>query len=69
MSWIKDGEVIDAVYCGVPVRGVVQSSRVKYGGRVQYTVELETPVQLKWRSEPTSIVLVDDQDLCEFASL
>lgn len=63
MSWVKDGEVVDAVYCGVPVRGVVQSSRVKYGGRVQYTIQLEMPIKFKWRDESTNIVLVDEGEL------
>jgi len=38
MSWIKDGERIAANYLGYIVTGVVVDSRVKYGGKVQYTV-------------------------------
>jgi len=63
MGWIKDGEQVTANYYGMTVSGVVESSRVKYGGRVQYTVNLNAPVQLRWRSEPTTRVLVDSDEL------
>jgi hypothetical protein len=63
MGWIKDGEQVTANYHGLTVSGVVESSRVKYGGRVQYTVNLNAPVQLRWRSEPTTRVLVDSDEL------
>ncbi len=63
MSWILDGQRVTADYLGTQVSGVVEDSRVKYGGRVQYTVVLDQPVQLRWRSEPTSRVLVDDTNI------
>lgn len=63
MNWILDGEKITARYMGIIVTGVVESSRVKYGGEVQYTMVLDTPVQLRWRSEPTSRVLVDRKEI------
>lgn len=59
MGWIKDGERIQAQYLGEQVEGVVIESRVKYGGSVQYTVELCKPVQFRWRTEPTTRVLID----------
>jgi hypothetical protein len=62
-NWIKDGQRIEARYMGVPVTGVVESSRVKYGGLVQYTVILEQPIQLPWRIEPTDRVLIDCDDI------
>jgi hypothetical protein len=65
MSWILDGQKIKANYLGTPVTGTVMSSRVKYGGKVQYTLELDEPVQLPWRSEPTSMLLVDNDELME----
>lgn len=58
-NWIKDGEQITANYLGEQVTGTVESSRVKYGGKVQYTVNLDQPVQFRWRSEPTTRVLID----------
>jgi len=63
MSWVKDGERIVAEYLGVTVTGVVESSRVKYGGKVQYTVNLDEPVTFRWRTEPTTRVLIDNDEL------
>jgi len=63
MSWCKDGSTIKANYLGDEVVGVVQSSRVKYGGTVQYTVELDEPVQFRWRSQPTKVVLIDADEI------
>ncbi len=63
MGWIKDGEQIKANYLGEQVQGTVESSRVKYGGKVQYTVILDKPVQFRWRSEPTDRVLIDADEL------
>ena len=65
MSWILDGQKISANYLGTPVSGRVISSRVKYGGKVQYSVELDEPVQLPWRSEPATTLLVDNDELME----
>lgn len=64
MGWVKDGEHINARYLGQPVSGTVIESRVKYGGSVQYTVVLDQPVQLRWRSEPTDRLLIDHNELC-----
>lgn len=63
MGWIKDGEKVTARYMGYTVTGTVESSRVKYGGEVQYTVNLDSPVQLRWRSEPTLRVLIDRAEI------
>jgi hypothetical protein len=65
MSWILDGQKISACYLGTAVTGRVISSRVKYGGKVQYTLELDEPVQLPWRSEPATTLLVDNDELME----
>jgi hypothetical protein len=65
MSWILDGQKISACYLGTAVTGRVISSRVKYGGSVQYSVELDEPVQLPWRSEPATTLLVDNDELME----
>jgi hypothetical protein len=65
MSWILDGQKISACYLGIAVTGRVISSRVKYGGKVQYALELDEPVQLPWRAEPTSMLLVDNDELME----
>lgn len=62
-SWVLDGQKITGTYCGVTVTGLVVDSRVKYGGEVQYTVESDTPVNLPWRSEPRTRLLIDRKDL------
>lgn len=64
-TWIKDGKTIVANYLGETVRGTVESSRVKYGGKVQYTVNLDQPVQFRWRSEPRTRVLIDSDKIVE----
>lgn len=63
MGWCKDGSTIKANYLDDEVVGVVQESRVKYGGKVQYRVKLDEPVILRWRNEPTDVVLIDEDDL------
>ena len=60
MGWNKEGEQITAVYQGQQVTGTVESSRVKYGGKVQHLLILEKPIQLRWRAEPTDRLLIDE---------
>jgi hypothetical protein len=62
-NWIKDGKTIVANYLGQQVHGTVESSRVKYGGKVQYNVKLGQPVQFRWRSEPSIQVLIDNDEI------
>ncbi len=64
-TWVKDGKTIVAKYLGETVQGTVIDSRVKYGGKVQYTLVLQTPVQFPWRSEPSDRVLVDSDEIVE----
>lgn len=64
-NWIKDGKTIVANYLGETVQGTVIESRVKYGGKVQYTVELDQPVQFRWRNEPSTRVLIDNDEIVE----
>ena len=63
MGWIKDGEQVAGKYFDQMFEGVVTESRVKYGGQVQYTVELHNPITLRWRNEPVGRVLVEAKDL------
>ena len=41
---IEDGGRISAIKWGRNITGVVESSRVKYGGELQYYVRLDKPV-------------------------
>lgn len=62
-SWMLDGQRIVANYLGQKVQGTVESSRVKYGGEVQHTLNLDQPVQFPWRSEPSTRVLIDHNEI------
>lgn len=43
--WDKTGQYIHGLYLKfLPFAGVVTESRVKYGGQVQHTVKLNTPI-------------------------
>ena len=44
LNRIPDGGRISAVWHGRAITGVVESSRVKYGGTLQYFVKLDKPV-------------------------
>jgi len=63
MSWVKDGKHIIAMYMGERVTGIVESSRVKYGGDVQYTVNLDKPVYFRWRTESVTRLLIDSNEI------
>ena len=66
MGWIKDGQRVQASYLGTePRTGIVVDSRVRYGGKVSYTVILDQAVTFPWRSEPTTLVIVDQDEIVE----
>ena len=60
MAWNKEGQQITALYQGQQVTGTVEASRVKYGGQIQHLVLLEKPIQLRWRTEPTDRLLINE---------
>lgn len=41
---IEDGSKITAMWHGQRITGIVESSRIKYGGWIQYAVKLDKPV-------------------------
>jgi len=63
MSWNKEGKQITATYQGQQVTGTVESSRVKYGGKVEHLLILDRPIQLRWRSEPADRLLIDEDEV------
>jgi hypothetical protein len=69
MGWIRDGERVAGKYMDQLIEGVVLESRVKYGGKVQLTVLLDKPIQLRWRpvDQPRNIVLVDTDQVVTVA--
>ena len=58
--WNLEGQTVRGAYFGVPVEGVVTLSRVKYGGKVQHTVDLFFPITM-FGSERTSVLLDADE--------
>lgn len=62
MNWNLEGLRVYGRYMGeYPCSGRVESSRVKYGGGIQHTIVLDEPLQFRWRSEPTTRVLLDHE--------
>lgn len=44
-------------------QGVVESSRVKYGGTLQHTVRLDQPITYRWRTGPVEVVLAAPEQI------
>lgn len=65
MSWNREGQHVAGSYLGYTVGGTVTSSRVKYGGAVQHTVSLDTPLEVF--GSVREVVLLDEKEL--FAKL
>jgi hypothetical protein len=64
MGWNKDGSTIKAKYLGeYEFTGVVQESRVSYGGRVLYTVVCDEPIVLDFCNEPRNVVIVSESQV------
>ena len=62
MGWNKDGSTIRAEYCGAEFDGVVLSSRVKYGGKVQYQVKSD-PFWVHSLQSYREVVLIDEDNV------
>jgi hypothetical protein len=47
MNWNLEGKRINGLYMGLfPYTGLVENSRVKYGGTVQHTVIVDEPFKV-----------------------
>ena len=67
MSWNLEGLHVTGMYMGeYQVSGLVELSRVKYGGGVQHTVVLDKPLSLRWAVRDR--VLLDQQDVIRVMS-
>jgi hypothetical protein len=63
MSWNREGQHVAGIYLNAyVVNGTVTESRVKYGGSVQHTISLDTPMTLFGISDRT-VLLLDEEDL------
>lgn len=64
MGWNKDGSTVKALYLSqYECTGVVKDSRVSYGGRVLYTLELNEPLVLPFTTELRETVIVGENQL------
>lgn len=66
--WNFEGMTVSGNYYGIPVSGKVEMSRVAYGGGVKHTVVLDTPIQLKWRTEKTTRVILNHSEITQVKS-
>jgi len=68
--WNLEGQRIRARYFDdQEVEGLVVESRVKYGGRVQHSVEFDQPIQLRWRAMKAVRVLIDHEEVIEVVKM
>ena len=58
-----EGKTVVGNYHGTTVTGKIESYRLAYGGRIRYTVCLDNPIQLPWRSELTDTVILNASDI------
>ena len=71
MKWDLTGERINGLYMGLfPYSGLVEESRVKYGGEVQHTVLVDEPFKVYGAVRDRILVsiteinrILDEQDL------
>ncbi|NCZ83298.1 MAG: hypothetical protein EBX64_09175 [Betaproteobacteria bacterium] len=70
IMWNLEGQRIRARYLGdQEVEGRVVESRVKYGGRVQHSVEFDQPIPLRWRAMKAVRVLIDHEEVIEVVKM
>ena len=57
MSWNIEGAHVTGLYMNVfPFAGIVTESRVKYGGQVQHTVKLDSPIEVFGATRNTILI-------------
>lgn len=65
--WNLEGEKVKGMYLNqFPVEGLVELSRVKYGGRVCHTVVLESPLQVYGATRER--VILDHSEVTQIVS-
>ena len=61
--WNLEGMTVTGNYYDNPVSGKVEMSRVAYGGGVKHTIVLDKTIQLRWRTEPTTRVILNHSEI------
>lgn len=65
-SWDKTGSMIVGSYMGIfPYRGIIESTRVCYGGEVQYTVRLLDHIEV-YGDYRSTILVKRDKDMQDY---
>jgi len=60
--WNREGQRVAGLYLkAYAVSGLVTESRVRYGGSIQHTLKLDSPVNVFGRTADT--LLLDESDL------
>jgi hypothetical protein len=76
MKWDLTGERINGLYMGLfPYSGLVEESRVKYGGEVQHTVLVDEPFKVYGAVRERILVsnkevnrILDERDIAYFGA-
>ena len=76
MHWNLEGKRINGLYMGLfPYSGLVEDSRVKYGGQVQHTVLVDEPFKVYGVVRDRILVcgseinrILDEQDLAYYGA-
>jgi hypothetical protein len=62
--WNLEGMTVTGNYYDNPVSGKVEMSRIAWwDGGVKHTVVLDKPIQMRWRTEPTSRVILKHSEI------
>ena len=62
MKFIADNTRVIGLFKDEAIIGKVESSRV-YGKRIIYTVNLDNPITLRWRTDPVYTLLMSDHEI------
>jgi hypothetical protein len=62
MKFIADNTRVIGLFKDEAIIGKVESSKV-YGKRIIYTVKLDNPISLRWRTDPVYTLLMSDHEV------
>jgi len=60
--FIADGSRVIGLFKNEAIIGKVESSRM-YGKRIVYTVNLDNPITLRWRTDPVYTILLGKDEI------
>ena len=59
-GWQREGQIVKALYLGTEeCVGIIEHSRVAYGGKVKHSLKLYSKVSLPWRRIDTDFKFYD----------